>query len=137
MDSGEVIPGLNEGWNFMGARLMEWCAGLIMAMLVGSAFRLNPATSMPILVTAFFGVTFGLASMRKKFPDEEKGLANHFMSLLGFPPPKIPKPAILQPVWSGAPIKEISEHKDYSYLDLQDVFDLIEKEKAEEANGKR
>lgn len=137
MDSGEVIPGLNEGWNFLGARVTEWSAGLIMALLIGSAFQMNPAKTMPILGFIFGGVTFGLASMRRAFPDEEKGLANYFMCLIGFPPPTIPKPAMLQPIWSGAPIKEISEHKDYSYLNLEEMFDLIDKERAEEQNGQR
>lgn len=131
MDSGEVIPGLNDRWTLMGANLMEWMSGFLMTMLIGSAFQLHPSRSTPIIVGLFLGTTFGLAALRRQFPDEHKGVASLFLVKLGLAPPHIPRPASLQPFWSGAPVKEINERKDYMYLDLDDMFDLMKKEKEE------
>ena len=131
MDSGDVIPGLNEDWNFGGAKLMEWAAGLVMFMMANEFFFTNTAKSMPILLMVWIATTFGLANIRKKFPDEERGIRNVMMVLMGFPPPGIPVPAVLQPVWSGAPLRELPVLCDYRVLELDKVFELSEEMKGD------
>ena len=81
---------------------------------------------MPILVGIMIGTTSGLAGLRKAFPDEERGIRNLMMVSLGFAPPGIPKPAAIQPVWSGAPMRELSETKHFSQLGLEEVFRIEE-----------
>jgi hypothetical protein len=122
MDSGEVIPGLNEGWTFLGAKLMEWVSGMMAVMIVVTIFELNINSHFPIVVGTLLGTVYGLSSVRKLFPDEEKGLANTVMSSLGFAPPKIPKPATIQPYWSGAPIKTLPEKKEYVELGIREML---------------
>lgn len=100
MDSGDVIPGLNEDWTFGGAKMFEWLAGLMMAFLVSGLFN-RPAHYMPLLVITWIGTTFFLAGLRRQFPDEERGIRNVFMVACGFAPPGIPSPSKLQPRWSG------------------------------------
>lgn len=127
MDNGEVIPGLNDGWTFLGAKLMEWVSGLIMAMLVGQMFGLKP-TDFPFFAAAVIGTTFGMRNIRNKFPDEEKGIANMVATSLGFAPPKIPKPASIQPIWSGAPLKTLDEKKEFMELGLAQAIAYEEAE---------
>lgn len=121
MDNGEVIPGLNDGWTFLGAKLMEWVSGLMMALMIAQMFGLT-STHAPIFAAAVFGTTFGLRNLRQQFPDEEKGIANMVAANLGFAPPKIPKPAGIQPIWSGAPIKTLSEKKEFVELGLAEAL---------------
>ena len=121
MDDGYVIPALGEGWSFAGARVMEWMAGLIMAMLSSELFT-NPVRSMPILIAIAIGTPLILASFRKQFPDEERGLRNAAMVALGFEPPGLPAPAPMQPIWSGAPLQRLSEECEFSTLNLHSLF---------------
>lgn len=121
MDNGEVIPGLNDGWTFLGAKLMEWISGLIMALLVAQMFGLKP-THFPIFAIVTLGTTFGMRNLRTYFPDEEKGIANMVAANLGFAPPMIPKPAAIQPVWSGAPLKTLAEKKEFVELGLAEAL---------------
>lgn len=123
MDSGEVIPGLNEDWTFAGAKMFEWLAGLMMAMLVSSAFD-RPGQQMPLLIIIWIGTTFGLAQLRKGFPDEERGVRNICMVSLGFSPPGIPNPAALQPRWSGAPMRALDSKLPICDLQLDQALDL-------------
>ena len=104
MDSGDVIPGLNEDWSFAGSKLFEWLAGLMLAFLVSSLFE-RPAHYMPMLVMIWVGTTLFLSGLRKQFPDEERGLRNMCLVTCGFPPPGIPAPSKLQPRWSGGPMR--------------------------------
>jgi len=110
MDSGEVIPGLNEDWTFAGAKLFEWLGGLTAAFLVSTAFN-RPAHYMPLLVLIWIGTTLSLCSLRKQFPDEERGIRNACLVACGFEPPGIPAPAKLQPIWSGSPMRDIKDKK--------------------------
>jgi hypothetical protein len=121
MDSGEVIPGLNEDWTFMGAKLMEWMGGLMTAFMVSTAYD-KPAHVMPLLVLVWVGTTLTLALTRKKFPDEERGVRNMVMAACGFEPPGIPAPARLQPLWSGAPLRNLSPRCLYEQLRLDEVL---------------
>jgi len=120
MDNGEVIPCLNEDWTFCGCKLMEWMTGLVAAFLVSTMFN-KPAHYMPMLVLIWVGVTLTMALMRKKFPDEERGVRNLVMSVCGFEPPGIPAPARLQPMWSGMPLKELNSMCLFRQLELGDV----------------
>lgn len=124
-DSGEVIPGLNEGWTLLGAKITEWMSGFLMAMMFHGVTYISIMQFLPVYVIIFFGVTFFLASVRRQFPDEERGVANLTLTRLGFQSPFIPPPASIQPYWSGAPIHEIPEDTDYMFLDLDQVFDDI------------
>ncbi len=120
MDNGEVIPCLNEDWTFAGCKLFEWMAGLTSAFLA-SALVDKPAQHMPMLVLIWIGITLGLATMRKKFPDEERGVRNVCMVACGFEPPGIPAPSKLQPRWSGAPIRKLNPLSLYMQLELDAV----------------
>jgi hypothetical protein len=112
---------LNEDWTFAGCKAMEWMAGLTMALMAGSAMH-KPANAMPMLVLVMIGTTISLATLRKRFPDEERGVRNLCMVTLGFEPVGIPAPARLQPVWSGAPLRKLSEQCLYSQLELDEVI---------------
>ncbi|NBW40044.1 hypothetical protein EBR25_03465 [bacterium] len=123
MDNGEVIPGLNEGWTFAGARPMEWGSGLMLAIIVQEfVFTGSPARTMPYFIGIIIGTAFLLKALRSSFPDEEKGVANYCMSQLGIEPPTIPAPSSLQPMWSGTPLQSLSERKEFVELGLMDVF---------------
>ena len=121
MDGGEVIPSLNEDWSFAGAKLFEWLAGLTTAFLVSNVM-VKPAHDMPLLVLIWIGTTLCLALTRKRFPDEERGVRNMCMASCGFPPPGIPAPARLQPIWSGCPIQNLKDSCLYMQLGLDDVL---------------
>lgn len=122
MDNGEEIPGLNEDWTFAGCKLMEWLGGF-MAMILAAEFLVTSAgRAMPILVGLMIGTTMGLAQLRRGFPDEERGIRNLVMVSLGFAPPGLPRPAAVQPVWSGAPVRELKEDCHFSKLGLSELF---------------
>ncbi len=121
MDSGDVIPCLNEDWTFAGCKLMEWMAGLMMALLASTACD-KPANAMPFLVLIMIGSTLVIATLRKRFPDEERGVRNLAMVSLGFEPVGIPAPSKLQPVWSGAPVRQLSEKSLFRQLELHTVI---------------
>ena len=121
MDSGDVIPGLNEDWTFGGCKAMEWMAGLMMALMLGTGLE-KPANYMPFLVLVWIGTTLGLAALRKRFPDEERGVRNLVMASCGFEPIGIPAPARLQPIWSGAPLRSLKENCLFQQLELDQVI---------------
>lgn len=123
MDDGQVIPGLNENWTFAGAKPMEWISGLCAALIFSELFVTNLGRSMPIVLMVLVSVPIGLATLRKTYPDEERGVRNHLMSMLGVAPPDIPKPAILQPIWSGGPIAKLRPSCLYLQLGLQELFE--------------
>jgi hypothetical protein len=123
MDSGEEIAGLNEGWNFLGAKWSEWLAGVAMFLVTGELFfkgQLNKG--MPLMVLAFIGTTLFLARIRKSFPDEERGLRNYLMVKCGFVPPGVPAPADFQGHWSGCPIYELPKESPFVQAGLDKVF---------------
>ena len=122
MDSGEEIPALNESWTFAGAKLFEWIAGFMMFIICSEVLVDNIGKSMPLLVGIMVFSTFSLASLRRAFPDEERGVRNLVMVSCGFAPPGIPRPAAVQPVWSGSPIRQISNETQFAQLGLDEVF---------------
>jgi hypothetical protein len=131
MDDGYVLPGLNEQWTLGGAKLMEWIAGFCTALIFSEIFLTNVARSMPMLGLVLVGTTFGMATLRKQYPDEERGIRNAAMVAMGMPPPGIPAPASIQPNWSGAPMRGVQENSYYAQLGLVDVFggqDLMEED---------
>ena len=86
---------------------------------------------MPMLGLVLVGTTFGMATLRKQYPDEERGIRNAAMVAMGMPPPGIPAPASIQPNWSGAPMRGVQENSYYAQLGLVDVFggqDLMEED---------
>lgn len=125
MDSGEEIPALNETWTMLGAKPSEWGSGLVMFMMCSELFN-NVARAMPYLMAIWLATTVGMALLRKSFPDEEKGIANHFMTMLGFCPPNIPRPAPLQPIWSGAPTRTLPEGCHFARLGLAEIVNVPE-----------
>lgn len=131
MDNGEVIPGLNEEWTLCGATIMEWAAGFVAFMIAGETLVTNISTSMPLLMGLWFATTVGLATLRRRFPDEQRGVANLAVVSLGFCPINIPPPACLQPIWSGAPVKKLDEECRFNQLGLMDAL----KYRAPEADG--
>jgi hypothetical protein len=125
MDDGHVIPALNEEWSFAGAKMMEWIAGVVTAFLCSTAVE-KPAHWMPFLVLIMIGSTLSLATLRKRFPDEERGVANLFMTALGFSPPGIPAPSKIQPRWSGGRIHNLKENSMYLQLGLDEVVHMAQ-----------
>lgn len=107
MDNGEVIVGLNEDWTLGGAKLGEWVGGFMMFIIASELFFTNIGRSMPWLMLIWVTTTFGMAGLRRSFPDEERGIRNSAMTSMGFSPPGIPTPAALQPYWSGAPLRQL------------------------------
>jgi hypothetical protein len=122
MDSGEEIPGLNEEWTLLGAKLMEWVSGLVMCMVVSELFMLKTTRAAPILVLILLGTVFGLAGLRRRYPDEERGIRNQAMVAMGLPPPGIPAPSAIQPSWSAAPVRDSEAQSYYAQLDLAKLF---------------
>ena len=127
MDNGEVIPGLNEDWSFAGAKMFEWLAGLMMAFLASNMFA-KPAHYMPLLVLVWIGTTLVLATSRKQFPDEERGMRNMCLASCGFAPPGIPAPARVQPRWSGAPMRGLSQFCLFEQLELDTVIRKVKED---------
>lgn len=123
MDDGFVLPGLNEDYTLAGAKVSEWASGCMMALVTQELFMANTARAMPFIIVVVLVTTLGLASLRRKFPDEERGLRNVGMLALGLPPPGIPIPAGLQPYWSGAPVKAFPVDSYFEKLSLQVLFE--------------
>ncbi len=124
-DNGEVLPGLNETWTFGGATLVEWGAGFAVFCII-SLFGRSPATLMPFMLTGWVTTTWTLASVRRMFPDEERGLRNFLMTSCGIQPFGIPAPSKLQPVWSACPIAGIPKTKRFHALGLSKMFPSFE-----------
>lgn len=122
MDNGHVIHGLDEGWTLLGAKLMEWVAGFVALIIGNELFFHKIGQGMPILFAIWVATTMGLASLRRSFPDEERGVRNYFLTLLGFAPPGIPAPQKIQPVWSACPIRQLKEDCAFKQLDLDKVL---------------
>jgi hypothetical protein len=121
MDNGEVLQGIEEDWNFMGANILEWGCGFL-AFIVISLFSKSPVRAMPFMLTGAVLTTTSLAALRKSYPDEQRGLKNAIMTACGFVPPEIPAPASIQPFWSGAPLKEIPEDFKFKRLGLDQIL---------------
>lgn len=129
-DDGEVLQGLDENWTFMGANAMEWATGLVVFLLI-SLFADSPARAMPFMLAGWVLTTTTLASLRRSFPDQERGVRNAVSTSCGFPPPGIPAPAILQPVWSGCPVKKIRTTSRFQKLGLDRMFPSFERDRTE------
>ena len=123
MDNGEVIPGLNEDWMLAGAKLSEWVGGF-MAFIIASEvlFTDKMARSMPLLLLVGALTTFGMAALRRAFPDEERGIRNAALTSVGIAPPGVPAPAAIQPIWSGAPLRELNPKTKFRQYGLDAVF---------------
>lgn len=126
-DNGEVLQGLDENWTFMGANAMEWACGLVIFLLI-SLFADSPARAMPFMLLGWILTTTTLASLRKSFPDEERGVRNAVASSCGFPPPGIPAPASMQPVWSGAPARELDPSSRFVELGLDKMLPSFQRQ---------
>lgn len=135
MDGGDVIPNLDEPWTLAGASLMDWCAGVGAAITTIELFHLTPARSMPVLIAVLLGVTLGLAALKRRFPDRDRGVMNYVVVRLGFSPPGIPAPADFQPIWSAAPLKEFPEGKEFRELGLIDLFAVSSDDSEDEDEG--
>ena len=124
MDNGEEIPGLNEEWNFLGASLQEWIAGVAMFFVSSEVlFHGKFASGMPVLLVVCVATTMALSTLRRSFPDETRGVRNYFLTLCGFDPPGIPTPATLQNNWSGGPISELKADCEFNTLNLSAIFE--------------
>ncbi len=124
-DDGEVLQGLEEEWSFMGANAMEWACGLIVFILI-SLFADSPARAMPFMLAGWVLTTTSLAGMRKSFPDEQRGVRNAIATSCGFPPPGIPMPSALQPIWSGCPTREVKQNSKFVEYGLDQMFGSFE-----------
>jgi len=119
----------------MGAKLNEWNCGVV-AFLMCQGFFEKPTRAMPILIGIMIGTALGLAALRRRFPDEEKGMRNYCCMLVGIHPPGIPAPAKMQPLWSGAPLRELHPESDFVQLGLQQVLSMTEDEQEKAKNIK-
>ena len=85
-DGGEVLQGLNDPWTFMGANAMEWACGLMVFLMI-SLFADSPAKAMPFMILGFVLTSTTMASLRKSFPDEQRGVRNAICTACGVEPP--------------------------------------------------
>lgn len=132
MDNGEEIPGLNEEWNFLGASLPEWVAGVAMFFVSSEIlFHGKFASGMPVLLAICVATTLALSSLRRSFPDETRGVRNYFLTLCGFEPPGIPTPATLQKSWSGGPITQLKPECEFNTLNLDMIFEYEDEDEDE------
>jgi hypothetical protein len=79
--------------------------------------------------------TVSLATLRRTFPDEERGLRNYLLVLCGITPLDIPSPAQLQPVWSACPIRELPRGSKFVELGLEEMFPSLMNDLKEEDDG--
>ena len=126
-DDGEVLQGLDENWTFMGANAMEWACGLVVFLLI-SLFADSPARAMPFMLLGWILTTTTLAGLRRSFPDQERGVRNAVSTACGFPPPGIPAPSRLQPIWSGCPVRKVDEGSKFVQLGLDKMFPSFERD---------
>ncbi|MFN8391977.1 MAG: hypothetical protein U0136_16930 [Bdellovibrionota bacterium] len=126
-DDGEVLQGLDEEWTFMGANAMEWACGLVVFVMI-SLFADSPARAMPFMLLGWVLTTTSLAAMRRGFPDQERGVRNAVCVACGFPPPGIPAPSVMQPVWSGCPMREVNKNSKFVQLGLSEMFPSFERQ---------
>lgn len=122
MDNGEEIPLLNDSWTFMGVKLNEWIMGFMVMMLTIAISGAKAPSVMPIVVVMGVSVALGAATLRRRFPDEERGVRNFFMVFMGFCPPGIPAPSSMQPFWSGGRIRKLRDSTRYMELGLDELF---------------
>lgn len=133
IDNGHVIPGLNESWTLLGAKASEWMCGMVAFMLVYNIPD-KPLRFMPLFLGVFVGTAVAMAAIRKRFPDEEKGMRNYAAMTLGIQPPGIPAPSFMQPIWSGAPLRGLPEQSEFRQLGLMEVLDKMRDEREGQAN---
>lgn len=126
-DDGEVLQGLDESWTFMGANIMEWAMGMVVFMMI-SLFAQRPGRAMPFMIAGWVGTTVSLATLRRSFPDEHRGVANALCTACGFPPVGIPRPSSLQPVWSAARVQSLPTNTKFVRLCLSEGFPCYEDE---------
>ena len=129
-DDGEVLQGLEEDWTFLGAKMMEWACGLVVFLMI-SLFADSAARAMPFMLLGWILTTVSLAGLRKSFPDEERGVRNCIATACGFPPPSIPMPATMQPVWSGSQLREVPKDSEFYALGLNEMFPSFERQYSE------
>ena len=127
MDNGEELAMLNEPWTFMGVKLNEWITGFMVMILIMGITGANSPGIMPLVLLAGLGTAIFTATLRRQFPDEERGVRNYFMVYLGFAPPGIPAPSSLQPFWSAGRVYELKKTTRYAELNLDEIF-LTEEE---------
>ena len=127
MDNGDVLPDLDKPVTFLGATPMEWAIGFAMFIIISSfAPDKMIGRMVPFMLVGWFVTTYTVASLRKIFPDEEKGMRNYFSTMAGIPPVGIPAPAILQPIWSATLVKDLSEKTEFMQIGLQHMFPIHE-----------
>jgi hypothetical protein len=134
-DNGETLQGLDEEWNFMGANAIEWGCGVMVFMIISTCSK-SMVTAMPIMLLGMLTTAYTLASLRKMFPDEHKGVANLAATACGFPPIFIPPPAKLQPLWSAAPVRDLPSDCRFMKLGLLEVLNPKVPEADEVGEGK-
>ncbi|MDR2338345.1 MAG: hypothetical protein LBE20_06875 [Deltaproteobacteria bacterium] len=124
-DNGEVLPDLDKPWTFVGATAPEWLIGFSVFVLI-SVFAPNGMVGrmLPFMIGGWVTTTYTLGSLRRLFPDGEKGMRNYFTTLVGIPPMNIPAPASLQPIWSATLVKELPKRSDFMQIGLHLVFPI-------------
>lgn len=122
MDDGQVIQSLGDDWTFAGCKVMEWASGFVAALVVQEVCFTKPTEGMPFFLSILIVLPQLLASVRKSFPDGERGMRNAVMVKCGLTPPGLPDPAEIQPMWSGAPFRYMSDNKEFMRLGLNEVL---------------
>ncbi len=135
-DNGEVLQGLNETWTFMGANMMEWACGLVVFMMI-SLFAATPARAMPFMLGGWIFTTTTLATVRRAYPDEERGVRNALSTACGFPPPGIPAPSSIQPIWSQVPLRELPQTCKFVKAELDQLFPSFQRDQTEADGGRK
>jgi len=129
MDNGEVLPDLDKPITFLGATPVEWAIGFAMFIIISSfAPDKQVGRMIPFMLVGWLLTTYTVASLRKIFPDQEKGMRNYFSAMAGIPPMGIPAPAVLQPIWSATLVKELPEKTEFMQIGLQHMFPIHEED---------
>lgn len=136
MDDGEELAMLNEPWTFLGMKLNELISGSMVMMLILALTQTKSPAIMPLVLIAGIASSMIAATLRRRYPDEERGVRNYFMVKMGFTPPGIPAPSELQPYWSGSPIRELKTTTRFIELGLDEIFteEMIEERKVKLSN---
>ena len=98
--------------------LMQHGAGGVLGVLI----------MVPFMLVGWLATTVSMSLIRRSFPDEQRGVVNAISVAFEIPPPGIPAPSRLQPVWSASPMRQVDPNCKFVDLGLDQVFPSFQRE---------